>query len=69
MLKQFNDELPDGARIGEDGLDKNYVLSAFGRRMTAAWNLYGAETAGTILVQEAWSWAIELGYVEERPPG
>eukprot|EP00971_Amphidinium_carterae_P251819 4999786-Amphidinium_carterae.1 len=59
--------LPSGCRMSTDKLDQNWRLSAWGRRYSRAWRLYGYEESATMLIKQAWQLALDLGYETECP--
>ena len=66
-IQDIEDCLPQGCRFNADRLDQSWRLTAFGRRYSRAWRLYGVQESAKMLLRQAWQVAVDLGHETECP--
>ena len=57
----------DGCRVGIDGLDRSWRLSAQGQRTTRGWNQCGVKGSAELFIKLAWETALAKGYEDQCP--
>ena len=65
--EQLEAYLPCFCKMYRDNCDSSWRLNAYGKRFSAAWNLYGFEGAALKLVELAWKRALRLRFEEACP--